>query len=237
MAKKKGIIRQFMEGLLILLPIALTFYLIYWLFSWVYNKLGFIRNGIIALIPEMQNASLFAEIAVTIAALVLIFLLVLFIGIFGRTVIGRFFGNWIDKLMLNLPGVKSLYKGLKQVLNMLFGKDDNDEKFSKPVLVEYPRRGCWSIAFLTGEAMPAMCPSKDKKYLTVFMPTTPNPTNGFLLIIPEDEVVVLKVPGDLAFKIIISGGLLKDDDKDTLEAQKKIAKEIKKQTEKDPGDD
>ena len=115
----------------------------------------------------------------------------------------------IDKIFSFFPGVKGLYGLLKQVFNLVFRRKEEKEREFKVVFVEYPHREEWALAFLTGKCNESTSPSDDKDYYTVFMPTTPNPTTGFLMFVPENKIIRTDLTMNDAIKLIFTGGIIK----------------------------
>jgi uncharacterized membrane protein len=122
-------------------------------------------------------------------------------------VVGKAVERFVDWFFGSLPGVKGLYRTVKQIFDLVFKRGSG--KDYKPVFVQYPHSGAWAIAFLTGKCSENLAPDMTRDYYTVFMPTTPNPTSGFLMIFPEDEIRHTEMSAGEAFKLIISGGIAK----------------------------
>jgi uncharacterized membrane protein len=202
--KKTGVKRYFFEGLIVLLPITLTVYLIYLMIKATYRMLSFV----IDFLPDVLKNIPYINAVTIVAAILIIFLLIVLIGLFTKTFLGRGIGKLIDTIIQKLPGVNFLYKSLKQLFQVFFSFQEQD-RFSRSVLIQYPHPGIWSIAFLTGDASKSFSPDKEKKYYTVFMPSTPNPTTGFMMVVPKEDVILLDVPIEEAIKVLMSGGLLK----------------------------
>lgn len=127
----------------------------------------------------------------------------------------NFFGNAIikygERLVDRLPIIRNIYGALKQIFQTIASKSDNN--FQRVVMLEYPRKDCWAIAFVTTEAKGEIKASHDKELLCVFLPTTPNPTSGFLLFVPKEEVIELDMSVESAAKLIISAGLVMPEKK------------------------
>lgn len=194
----------FFSGLILLLPIALTFYIIYYVSRLIYKGLDFV----LAFVPEPYKSLLVYKIIIVLCTGVVLFFFTVLIGIFIRTVVGRTIEKFIDRLFGSVPGVKGFYKALKQLFDLIFRK--REDTSLRPVLVEYPHKGKYAVAFVTGETSPKTAPDTRKKYYTVFMPTTPNPTTGFLMIIPQDEIIQLDITRSEALKMIFSGGIVQE---------------------------
>lgn len=114
--------------------------------------------------------------------------------------------EWGESLLVRIPLVRSIYKTVKQVINAVLST--NSEAFRKVVLIEYPRKGLWSIAFQTGSANTALNTKTNQEMVSVFIPTTPNPTSGFLMMLPRNDVIELDMSIDEALKFIISLGVM-----------------------------
>lgn len=203
--KSKHPIRNyFVEGLLVLLPLSLTAYLIYFLIKQAARLLSFATKFLPA---DWQNIG-YINVLIDIGAIIAIFLLILLIGLLAKTFIGKGIGKIIGWIINRVPGINFLYKSLRQLFKTFFSFQEAD-RFSRSILIQYPHKGIWSIAFLTGEAPKTISPDKKKEYYTVFMPSTPNPTTGFMMIIPKKDVILLDIPIEEAIKILMSGGLIK----------------------------
>lgn len=126
---------------------------------------------------------------------------------FGRTIIG-----YGERLVDRLPIIRNIYGTLKQIFQTIASKSSNN--FQRVVMLEYPKEGCWAIAFVTTEAKGEIAKKHDNEMLCVFLPTTPNPTSGFLLFVPKDKVIELDMSVESAAKLIISAGLVMPEKKD-----------------------
>jgi uncharacterized membrane protein len=132
-------------------------------------------------------------------------IILLFTGIIATNYFGQRLVSWGESILSRIPLVRSIYKMVKQVINAVFST--NSEAFRKVVLIEYPRQGSWSLAFLTGTNTEINNKTKNKM-VSVFVPTTPNPTSGFLLMLSKEEVIELDMSIDEALKFIISLGVM-----------------------------
>ena len=129
-------------------------------------------------------------------------------GISGATkgLIGRSLIRWAESLVLSIPVIRSLYSGLKQIAETVL--QQGQQNFDKACLIEYPRKGIWAIAFISTKARGEVQARTADDVVAVFMPTTPNPTSGFLLFVPQKDVTILNMPVEDAAKLIISAGLV-----------------------------
>ena len=181
-------------GLLSILPIALTYWIVLKLFQFFSNPGAKIvaiifKNNIPRYIPELTGFIL------TISFIYLIGLLI-------SNVIGKQLYVWFEKILSRIPFVNTVYRTIKQITSHLSGSDR--QAFKKVVFIEYPRKGIWTLSMVTGE-------SKNKNgelYFHIFVPTTPNPTSGYLLYLPQKDTRQTNMSIEEGMKIIISGGIL-----------------------------
>jgi uncharacterized membrane protein len=127
-------------------------------------------------------------------------------GVFVTNIFGQWWVRQWDRLMHKIPIVKSIYSSVKQVSDTLFSSTGN--AFREAVLVQYPRHGSWTIAFVTGKPGGEVASMLPGEFVSVYVPTTPNPTSGFFLMMPRSDVVVLKMSVDEALKYVISMGVV-----------------------------
>jgi uncharacterized membrane protein len=191
--------RYFIAGLLVLLPIWVTLLIINFM-------VGLVDQSLSLLPHSYQPDNL---LGMHIPGLGIIFTIA-FVFLTGMLVT-NFIGNWVisvwESFLSRIPLVRSIYTAVKQVLNTVFSS--SGESFRKVLLVEYPRKEMWSIAFQTGSGL--VLPGSDAttdELVTVFIPTTPNPTSGFLLLVPRRQVVELKMSIEQALKLVISLGVV-----------------------------
>jgi len=183
---KNKLKNYFITGLLVLIPISLTIYIL---------------KILIRLVED------FSPIKLPIPGMGLIITIgiVLGTGFIAKSVFGSWLVNFGENFLYRIPIVKNIYQGTKQLSNALFAP--KGDKFRSVVLLEYPRKGIYSLAFITGDTKGVMQDKTEKKMINVFVPTTPNPTSGFYLMVPKNEVITLGMSVEEAFKILISGGL------------------------------
>ncbi|HOV14143.1 MAG TPA: DUF502 domain-containing protein [Spirochaetota bacterium] len=201
----KKLQRIFFEGLIALLPLTLTVYITYYLIKLFYKMFSFA----VPLLPEPFRDIFYFDFVIVIITVILFFLMVILIGFITKTFFGKFMERFIENIFISLPFVKVIYKAIKQLFSLIFSKDEGT-KYSKIVLVEFPYKGKWAIAFLTGKCNEKFTPDKKRDYYTVFLPTTPNPTSGYLFILPKEDIVETQLTMDEAVKLILSGGINKE---------------------------
>jgi len=189
--------RYLLTGLLVWAPLALTV----WVLALIVNLLD---QSLLLLPPDWRPGQL-VGFDVPGAGVVLTFLVLLVTGLLTTNLIGQTLVNGWERLLARIPIVRSLYKSFKQVSDTLLSS--NTQAFRKALLVEYPRRQVWTIAFLTGKPGKSVKPLlPDGEHISVYMPTTPNPTSGFFLMVPKADVIELDISVDEALKYIISMG-------------------------------
>ena len=196
---------NFIAGIAVILPVAVTLWLLSVTYNVINNKLlnPLIKN----LRPYLTNIYLEYG-ARTVVFLALIFIVGL-IGLATRIIFIRNFFSSGERIFFKIPMIGKVYVTIKQMSRAFLG--DRKGVFKAPVLVEYPRRGVYAIAFLTSDAKGEIQQKTRKKLINVFIPTTPNPTSGILLLTPKDEVIYLDMSVEEAMKLVISGGMVVPD--------------------------
>jgi uncharacterized membrane protein len=190
--------RYFITGLLIWVPLVITG----WVLSLIINTL----DQSLRLLPESMHPQTLVGFAIPGAGAVLTLLMIFLTGLLAANFIGQKLVGWWDKLLSRIPVVNSVYKSVKQVSDTLFAPNGN--AFRKALLVQYPRQGSWTVAFLTGRPGGDIPRHLRGEYVSVYVPTTPNPTSGFFLMMPAQDVVELDMTVDEALKYIISMGVV-----------------------------
>ncbi len=184
--------RFFLTGIVIILPAATTIYLL-WL---VFNFLDRLAGNMLRVLLGRQIPGL---------GLIVMLIVVLAAGALATNFIGRYFINLWDQLLCNIPLVNSIYRTLKQMAEAFWREDK--KAFKKMVMIEYPRRGIYSLGFLTGPAPAETNMRAEKDLVNIFVPTTPNPTSGFLLLVPIEDITYLDMSIEEGLKCIISAGM------------------------------
>lgn len=241
---KQNLKNDLIAGLLVVIPLATTIWLTITIASWVVNLL--------TLLPKQLNPfdgmhPIMVNLLNLLVGLTVPLLSILLIGLMARNIVGRWLLDLGERILQGIPLAGSVYKTLKQLLETLL--KDSKEKFRGVVLVEYPRPGMWAIAFVTG-TISGLCSlgsaSSDpkehrelqshlsQKMLSIFIPTTPNPTTGWYALIPEDETIELSISIEDAFKVLISGGLVSPDSSVPLPEIGKKERKLKTLREKQP---
>ncbi|MGL5076078.1 MAG: DUF502 domain-containing protein, partial [Waterburya sp.] len=150
---------------------------------------------------------------------------ILIIGLMARNIVGRWLLDFGEQFLQAIPLAGSVYKTLKQILETLLG--DSKSKFRRVIIVEYPRKGVWSLGFVTGQLSPQLQSHLQEEMINIFIPTTPNPTSGWYAIVSQKDVIDIDISIEDAFKVLISGGIVTPDTP-TVKPPISIAKSSKK---------
>ena len=197
------ITKNFITGLLVLIPLILTF--------WVLFSLIKFLDQVLFLLPETLRPDYILGIEVFGFGVILTFIIILLTGIIANNFFGKKIITLYEVLLNRLPFVKSVYKSIKQVSDTLLSSSGN--AFTKAVLIEFPISGTYTFAFITGEPDQVLTKNLKGKYLNVYVPTTPNPTSGYTLMVPRNKVVELDIGVDQVLKYVISMGVVPGDKK------------------------
>ncbi len=204
---KKIIRKYFLAGLLALIPLFLT--------GWVLLGLMGLTDRVLGLIPKIYRPESFIGFPIPGLGLILSLAIIFLIGALVTNVIGRgLLAHGERVIMKNIPLLRWFYFSTKQLLEAIFVQ--GEDSFRRAILVEYPRKGIYSIGFVTGEARGQLDEHVPGPAYTVFVPTTPNPTSGYLIVVPESEAIPLDWSVDEAFRIIISAGVLVPDQNEVM---------------------
>jgi uncharacterized membrane protein len=190
--------KYFITGLLIWIPLSITFMVLAWIVGTLDQIIEWLPNGL-----QPRN---FLGFNIPGAGLLVGLLIVLCTGLIAANVIGQKLVRFWESLLSRIPVVKSLYYGVKQVSDTLFSS--SGQAFRKALLVQYPRQGSWTIAFLTGKPGGDAANHLKGEHVSVYVPTTPNPTSGFFLMMAKEDVIELDMSVDEALKYIISMGVV-----------------------------
>lgn len=207
----------FVTGLLVWLPMGITVWVLTWLVGMLDSIFLTVLGALDAIIPGMHAA---AESLRNVPGLgvMLVALVILATGVFVANMFGQWAVRQWGKLIDRIPVVRSIYTSVKQVADTLFSGSGN--AFSKALLVQYPHANSWTIAFLTGQPSGEVARHLQAEFISVYVPTTPNPTSGFFLLMPRAHVIELDMSVDDALKYIISMGVVVPGGPDALPVQK-----------------
>jgi uncharacterized membrane protein len=196
MVKKilRKIKNHFITGLVVILPLGLTAWIVGILFSLIGNRF----LPIFKKIPEIRDLPIPAQMAISA---VLTIIVIWFIGLWARNYFGKLIIRIFEKLVLNTPVVSKIYKTVRKITDTMFV---NKQAFKKVALVEYPRKDIYTIVFVTND----MQSKGGDRLVSVFVPSTPNPTTGYCVVLPEEDVHILDININQAMEFIFSGGII-----------------------------
>lgn len=196
-----GLRNSFLTGIVVIAPIGLTVWLIW-------TVVGWIDGFVLPLVPQQFRPEQYIGINLRGVGVIFFLVFTVVVGWLAKGLIGRSLIRWGEHLVDRTPIVRTIYSGLKQIAETVFAQQERN--FDKACLVQYPRPGIWAIAFISATAkgeIDGKIPVDGDK-VSVFMPTTPNPTSGFLLFLPKNDVIELDMTVEDAAKLVISAGLV-----------------------------
>lgn len=193
--------KYLIAGLLVWMPLGITFLVIRAI-------VGFLDNTLL-LLPEAYQPDNLLGFHIPGLGVLLAVILVQATGMIVANLLGRRLVSAWESLLSRIPLVRTLYAGVKQIMEAVLATDA--KSFRRVLLVEYPRRGIWSLGFMTTDQLGEVQQKTESDVIGVFVPTTPNPTSGFVLMIPEHEVIYLDMPVEQGLKMIISMGTVVPD--------------------------
>jgi uncharacterized membrane protein len=194
--------RYFLAGLLVFLPVAITL----WFIGWVIDLL----DSVLAVLPISFHPNTYLPIPIPKLGAVVTLLLILFLGILTRGVATRRFLAMWESLFVQIPVFRGIYSAVQKLVQTFLGASNAQRQV---VMIEYPRTGIYTVGFAMGRAWSHLEDKKNAQLVNVFVPTTPNPTSGFFLLVPSHEVTPLNMTMEEALKLITSSGLITPEDK------------------------
>jgi uncharacterized membrane protein len=200
---KQDLKNDLIAGLLVVIPLATTIWLSVSTARWAIDLFTRIPkqinpfDGLNPILTDVLNFSVGFTVPL---------LSILIIGLMARNIAGRWLLDFGERFLQAIPLAGSVYKTLKQILETLLS--DSKSKFRRVVLVEYPRKGVWTMGFVTGKISPQLQNHLQEEVISVFIPTTPNPTSGWYTVVPQQEALDIDISIEDAFKILISGGIV-----------------------------
>ncbi len=193
---------NFLTGLVVVAPVGLTIYI-------VWTAIGIIDSWVLPFIPRRYQPETVFGADIHGFGLVIFLVFVITVGYVAKGLIGRWLLRQGESAVARMPVVRSVYRGLKQIAEAVVNQ--SDRTFDKVCIVEYPRKGLWAVAFYSNEArgeIRSNLGAERDGFISVFLPTTPNPTSGFLLFVPSEDVIYLDMTVEDAAKLVISAGLV-----------------------------
>lgn len=218
-AQKPGLLARlrtyFLTGIVVVAPIGITAWLI-WLF------VNYIDRTVVPLIPANYNPDNVLGVSVPGIGVVIVLIIVTAIGAFVTNFLGRYLMRLGERMVQRVPVVRTIYGVLKQIFDAVLAQSGGNA-FSEVVLIEYPRKGIWVIGFITGTTRGEVQRVTEQKMVNIFLPTTPNPTSGFLLFVPREDCRTLEMSVEEGVKLVISGGIVAPPDPHAKDAAAAIA--------------
>ena len=202
-----GLRTSFLTGLAVIAPVGLTLWLIWTVINWI-------DGWVLPFLPTMLQPATRFGIDIPGVGVILFLVFSVIVGWVAKGVIGSTFIRWGEAIVDRMPVIRSVYNGVKQVAETALSQTDTS--FDRAVLLEYPRKGIWVVGFISTRAKGEVAASLQGagRIETVFVPTTPNPTSGFLLFVPSADLIELKMNVEDAIKLVISAGLVYPNPRD-----------------------
>lgn len=188
--------RYFVAGLAAILPLGATIFLLWFFIGWLGNLLG----GPLHYLPWVARAP---DWVLTILGFMMLLLIILGVGALTSSLLGRWMVGWVERFFNRLPLVRSIYSSARQLTDAIFV---DRRSLKRVVVVEYPRKGIYSIGFVTFEEEIGF--GDNRKGMFVFLPSTPNPTSGWLILFPREEIYETKLSVEEGLKLVVSGGIV-----------------------------
>ncbi|MCB4454231.1 DUF502 domain-containing protein [Leisingera sp. McT4-56] len=198
---------SFFTGIVVIAPVGLTIWLLW-------SVMGWIDSVVLPLVPHTFRPEQYIGINLRGVGLIIFLLFTIVVGWIAKGLIGRSLINFAESLVDRMPVVRTVYSGIKQISETVFAQ--SERSFEKACLVQYPRKGIWAIGFISTNAKGEIAKRAETSggLVSVFLPTTPNPTSGFLLFVPEEDVIELDMTVEDSAKLVISAGLVYPNPKD-----------------------
>jgi len=204
--------RYLLTGILVTAPITITVYLTYIFLTYVDSKVG-------RVLPEDWYEALYGHTTIPGLGLVIVIAFFIVVGWLATNFLGRIFIRLSEYIVDKMPVVRSLYGAIKQIFETIMASQSS--AFREVVMLEYPRKGIWSIGFVTGTSEGEVQSHTEKETVNVFVPTTPNPTSGYLLFVPKTELKYLEMSVEEGVKLVVSAGIISPlTEFDKIEAKK-----------------
>ena len=193
-----------LTGLLVTAPIVVSLYV-----TWI--VIHSVDSAVTPWIPTRYLPETYLPFAIPGMGLLIVLLALTIIGALTASLLGRYFLHLSDRLLARMPVVRGIYGATKQIFETILSSQGNS--FRSVVLIEYPRQGIWTLGFITGAAIGEIQHYTERDVVNVFVPTTPNPTSGFLLFLPREDVIELAMSVEEGIKMIVSGGIVTPPDR------------------------
>jgi uncharacterized membrane protein len=198
---REAIRRYFVAGILFFAPIGVTIWAIGTIIGWLDKLL--LPRVIKLVMPGIEDPP-----SIPLLGMLFTFVVIILLGVIARHLLGGAFPRAWERLLARVPVARSIYGGVKQLVEAIFASSSQASRFNRVVLVEYPRRGVFALAFTTGPARGIVQEVTEQEMINCFVPTTPNPTSGFYLLVPQEDLTEVALSVEDAFKLVMSAGLV-----------------------------
>lgn len=199
---KENLKNYFLAGLLVFLPLVITLWFLGWIIS--------LMDGLFDFVPVGLRPSSYLPFAVPGLGALFTLGLILLLGFLATGMVTRRMLSVWDSLLIRIPIFRGVYTSVQKLVGSIFSQDQIGRQV---VMIEYPRKGIYTVGFATGQAGGELGRKSQDRLINVFVPTTPNPTSGFYLLVPEKEIVPLQMTPEEAFKLIVSGGMITPEER------------------------
>lgn len=214
--------RYFLRGLAVLLPTILTLWILAWGYAFVQSNISvYINRGLVWLVLRVQGSDglpkadldkiLVQGTAGSVIGFMIALAIVVLFGALLASVVGKAFWRLVEVFILNTPLLRRVYPYVKQVTDFVLSDEDQTKMFSRVVAVEYPRKGTWSLGFVTGAGFRKVADEIEKELLTVMVPTSPTPVTGYVVVVPKEDTIALNMTIEEAFRFVVSAGVISPD--------------------------
>jgi len=193
---------RFVAGMLIALPIVATFIILEFL-------INLIDSRVVPLLPPALRPETYLDYAVPGFGLIILVIFLTLLGAVATNILGNYFVNLTDRVLTRVPVVRTVYSVFKQIRDVF--QSNTADQYKEIVMVQYPKEGSWAVGFVAGPAKAELAHRMGAGFISVFVPTIPNPTSGFLLFVKEEDVIRLDMTIEEGAKLILSGGLVYPD--------------------------
>jgi len=208
------------------LPTIVTIWIFVWGYTFIQDNISrHIRDGLFWLMRKTTSDAFvdnlskpWLNMALSAAGFLIALLVVCIVGALLASVVGRTLWRMIEKFIMNTPVLRQVYPYVKQVTDFFLTREEKEKMFSRVVAVEYPRKGIWSVGFVTGSGIQKVVNNVRKEFLTVLIPTSPTPFTGFIIMVPKKQTIDLDMTIEEALRFTVTGGLVAPDHKQTAPA-------------------
>ncbi|MDF1668816.1 MAG: DUF502 domain-containing protein [Roseovarius sp.] len=199
-----GLRASFLTGIVVIAPVALTVWLVWGIIGWV-------DGVVLPLVPYTFQPEKYIGINLRGIGVIIFLIFTIVVGWIAKGLIGKSLINFAESLVDRMPVVRTIYSGVKQIAETVFAQ--SERSFEKACIIQYPRKGIWAIGFISTTAKGEIAERAETSgaLMSIFLPTTPNPTSGFLLFLPKEDVIELDMSVEEAAKLVISAGLVYPD--------------------------